>query len=486
MEIKLRLLERLISSETETLGIYERLYRGRPNSFWLDTSTLRDSHGWSFMGAMEGPRDHFLTVKDGTVATTTRDGATTIREVPSVWQHLGENLGRYQLEGETQSPFKGGYVGYLGYGLKTSAIAVAHAAERVPDLALLFCSRWIAIDHISGRVFACAACTDDDRDQVESWMTSVKSAVELAWAPMSVKAGLAQVTDAELSAILRDTALETRGQYEDKVRECIDRIKDGESYEICLTTGFEGPALKDPFAVYRTLRSVNPAPYAAYLEFGEVQVLSSSPERFLRVSPERLVETKPIKGTALRLENPEEDALAAAKLAADPKMRAENMMIVDLLRNDLNRMCEVGTVKVDSLMHVETYQTVHQLVSTISGRLAVGCTPLDVIESCFPGGSMTGAPKLRTMEIISDLEQHARGVYAGVLGFLSLDGYTDLSIVIRTIVNDPKRWFIGAGGAVLINSDPAAEYWEMISKAAPSVTAVLIAGGNGYQGDARS
>jgi para-aminobenzoate synthetase len=167
-------------------------------------------------------------------------------------------------------------------------------------------------------------------------------------------------------------------------------------------------------------------------------------------------------------------------------MRAENMMIVDLLRNDLNRMCEVGTVKVDSLMHVESYQTVHQLVSTISGKLANGRAPLDVIESCFPGGSMTGAPKLRTMEIISDLEQHTRGVYAGALGILSLDGYVDLSIVIRTIINDPKHWFIGAGGAVLINSDPAAEYWEMISKASPPITAVLIVDGNRCRGELQS
>ena len=479
---KLRLIERQVSSDAGTLEIYERLYSGRPDSFWLDTSALRDSHGWSFMGAMEGSRDHLLEASEGIVTTTTRDGCSVVHEVPSVWNYLRELLDQYQLEGEANSPFKGGYLGYLGYGLKTSVIAAAHAAKRVPDLALLFCSRWLAFDHITGRVFACAAFADDECEQVESWVASVESNLESVRASLPARTRLAPVTDSSLAAFLRDTALDTREQYESKVRECIDRIKDGDSYEICLTTGFEGPALDDPFAVYRILRSVNPAPYAAYLDFGHVQVLSSSPERFLRVTQERLVETKPIKGTALRLDNPEEDALAIARLSTDPKMRAENMMIVDLLRNDLNKTCEVGTVRVDSLMHVESYQTLHQLVSTISGRLADGCTSLDVIESCFPGGSMTGAPKLRTMEIISDLEQHARAVYAGALGLLSLDGYTDLSIVIRTIVNDPERWFIGAGGAVLINSDPAAEYLEMMSKASPSATAIVMSDEDKNQG----
>jgi para-aminobenzoate synthetase len=483
---KMRLIERPISAEAGTLEIYEQLYHGRPDTFWLDTNARRDSHGWSFMGALEGPRDHTLTVKGTTATTTTRDGATVICEVSSVWKYLTELLDRYQVEGGAQSPFKGGYVGYLGYGLKTSAITVAHPAERIPDLALLFCTRWLAVDHISGDIFACAICTDDEYDQAESWTASVASAVETVRAPAPEREWLAQVGDTGLPAVLHDAALDTREQYEDKVRKCIDKIKDGESYEICLTTGFEGPALKDPFTVYRILRSVNPAPYAAYLDFGQVQVLSSSPERFLRVHPDGVVETKPIKGTTTRRKDPEEDALAAAELSADPKMRAENMMIVDLLRNDLNRVCEVGTVKVDSLMHVESYQTVHHLVSTISGRLSDGCTPVDVIESCFPGGSMTGAPKLRTMEIISDLEPHARGVYAGAVGLLSLNGYTDLSIAIRIIINDTDRWFIGAGGAVLINSDPASEYWEMVSKAAPSIKAVLIAEGSNHGGGPQS
>src|SRR5271170_830988 len=160
---KLRLIEREISSLAGTLEIYERLYRSRQYAFWLDTSAPRDSHGWSFMGALEGPRGHILTV----------NGAD-----PSLWEHLGERLGRYLVEGEIQSPFKGGYVGYLGYGLPTSSIAVAHPAERIPDLALLFCSRWLAIDHISGRVFACAACADDEYDEAESWMTSVARALQ--------------------------------------------------------------------------------------------------------------------------------------------------------------------------------------------------------------------------------------------------------------------------------------------------------------------
>jgi para-aminobenzoate synthetase len=259
---RMRLVEYQISSDAGTLAIYEQLYRKRQNSFWLDTNALRDSHGWSFMGAMEAAGDYKITVTGTTVTTTTGDGSTATREVASVWKYLREALYQYRVADglQSQSPFKGGYVGYLGYGIQTSAITVAHAAERIPDLALLFCTRWLAVDHRSGSILACALCADDERDQVESWAASVATALKSAQASVSGQERPTQVEDARLAATLRDAALDTPEQYEDKVRQCIDKIKDGESYEICLTTGFEGPTLTDPFAVYRILRSVNPAP----------------------------------------------------------------------------------------------------------------------------------------------------------------------------------------------------------------------------------
>jgi para-aminobenzoate synthetase len=474
--VRLHLAQREIACKADPQTMYEALYRRRPASFWLDTSAVRDAHGWSFLGAPQGARDHLLTARGTLVTRTGADGTATTRQVASVWTHLRDLLARHSVEGAAHSPFRGGYLGYLGYGLPTATIAAARRAERTPDLALQFVTRWIAVEHASGRVFACAAHTAQERDQALAWLDETGRALETLDAPAPRDRPEAPVAAADLEAALAASALDTRARYEDKVRACIEKIRQGESYEVCLTTGFEGPALRDPFGVYRTLRAVNPAPYAAYLDFGGFQLLSSSPERFLRVGTDRRVETRPIKGTSPRDADPGRDARAAADLARDPKTRAENMMIVDLLRNDLNRVCEVGTVAVDALMQVETHPTVHQLVSTISGRLAPGRGPLDAVESCFPGGSMTGAPKLRTMEIISGLESHPRGAYAGALGMFSLDGYTDLCIVIRSIVNDPRRWFVGAGGAVLIGSDPAAEYAEMIHKAAPCISAILLAG----------
>lgn len=473
--VRLRLARREVACATDARAVYEELFLGRPGSFWLDTSSVRPTHGWSYMGVVEGSLDHLITASGDVVTTTAADGTMGTTRVDAVWAHFRKLLEHHFIEGETHSPFKGGYVGYLGYGLETSTPSPARPAERVPDLAMIFCTRFLAIDHATGRFFAHALYADGDRESAHSWLEH--TAEKLATLPaQSTTSHRPEPVDPDLLAgTLTETALDTREEYEDKVRACRESISQGEAYEICLTTGFAGPSLADPFAVYRELRSVNPAPYSAYLDFGPFQVLSSSPERFLRVDPGGRVETKPIKGTSAREADPRADRRAAERLAADSKMRAENMMIVDLLRNDLNRVCRVGTVSVDALMHVETYQTVHQLVSTISGCLAEDRTSADAVESCFPGGSMTGAPKLRTMEIISGLEQHPRGAYAGALGLFSLDGYADLSILIRAIVNDSQQWFVGAGGAVLIGSDPADEYLEMVQKASPPLAALLLA-----------
>ena len=222
------------------------------------------------------------------------------------------------------------------------------------------------------------------------------------------------------------------------------------------------------------LRRVNPAPYGAYLRMAEGAVLSSSPERYLRVRRDRSIEAKPIKGTARREPDAAADRLAAERLARSPKERAEHLMIVDLLRNDLGRVSEVGSVRVPRLMDVESYETVHQLVSTIAGRLRDGAGVVDAIRATFPGGSMTGAPKLRTMEIIDTLEGAARGVYSGALGYLALNGTADLSIVIRTLVAPAGVATIGSGGAIVMLSEAEEEYGEMLLKAQPLLDAVSM------------
>ena len=249
-----------------------------------------------------------------------------------------------------------------------------------------------------------------------------------------------------------------------------EELHAGNSYEVNLTHRVSREHPADPATTYLRLRALNPAPYAGFVQHdvpgARGWLLSSSPERYALVTADRRLETKPIKGTTPRGATPAEDAALAERLATDPKYRAENLMIVDLLRNDLSTVCEVGSVEVPSLMAVESYETVHQLVSTVTGRLRPGVSTVGALRALFPAGSMTGAPKLRTMEIVDAVEATPRGVYAGAFGWVSADGRADLGVVIRSLVTTGDgRWTLGTGGGITVGSDVTEEYAETRWKA---------------------
>jgi para-aminobenzoate synthetase len=461
-----RVHHRTIEAWRDPEAAFVALYGDHDRAVWLDSSRAEAGLSrFSFMGAPDGPLGQLVSY-DVATRTLTVDRAArreTLRE--SVLDYCEREVKRLRADAPALPfDFTCGFAGYLGYELKAEHGGEPAHRSPLPDAALLFCDRLIAFDHDERRVHLLALADDEGAAQADHWLAATERELR----------GLAPPTPAisPAPARLRFAARESRDAYLANIAACKHEIFEGETYEVCLTTELHSDGTIDPLAAYRALRARNPAPHAALLRLGDVSVLSSSPERFLRVDRARMVESKPIKGTAPRAAHPLEDAYRAAALRADDKNRAENLMIVDLVRNDLGRVCALGTVAVPALMAVESYATVHQLVTTVRGRLRDDATAIDAIRAAFPGGSMTGAPKLRTMEIIDRLEAGPRGVYSGALGFLSVNGTADLSIVIRTLVASPHGLQIGAGGAIVAASDPDAEHDEMLLKARAVLEAV--------------
>jgi para-aminobenzoate synthetase len=465
----LRLISAVVPTAADTEAIFGALYEDSANCFWLDSSRVEPGLSrFSFLGDASGPLSEVLTYRLGTGAVKIRDAGGVRVTTGSIFDVLEERLRQRRLP-ETHLPFDftGGYVGYFGYELKAECGANPRHTSPTPDAAWIFADRLVAVDHEEGVTYILAVHGPAGRDGAVDWLDRTAAVlVDLApaSAPESVALGDGG-TDAA-AHLVRDQA-----GYEADIEECRRQLTRGESYEICLTNKLHVPFAEEDAAFYRRLRRVNPAPYSAFLRVDDIAVFCSSPERFLKIERDRQVQSKPIKGTAPRHPDPARDAQIAADLAADAKTQAENLMIVDLLRNDLGQVCEIGSVHVDPFMAVESYQTVHQLVSTVRGVLKPDVTPMATVRHCFPGGSMTGAPKQRTMEIIDRLETEARGVYSGTLGFFGLTGGADLNIVIRTAVRQDDRLSIGAGGAIVLGSDTREEYEEMLLKAAAPLRA---------------
>jgi para-aminobenzoate synthetase component 1 len=352
-------------------------------------------------------------------------------------------------------PFCGGAVGYLAYDLGRLLEALPEMSEqdiKIPEMAVGIFDWSLIIDHHLRRIWLVSFCRFKKTKLI--W----HELKELFSSSKNIETKEYRITSDFKSNLSR----EQYGLAFNKVKQY---IRDGDCYQVNLSqrfaAGFEG----DSWSAYLKLRTVNPAPYSAYINLPTGAILSSSPERFLRVTDNQ-VETKPIKGTSHRSVFAYEDKALAVCLLESEKDRAENLMIVDLLRNDISKVCESGSVLVPKLFALETYATVHHLVSTITGRLAKNKNSIDLMRGCFPGGSITGAPKLRSMEIIEELEPHRRSIYCGSIFYLGFDGNMDSNICIRTLVNYNNQLYFNAGGGIVWDSNVDAEYKECFDKAA--------------------
>lgn len=397
------------------------LYLGGPatarSSFWLDAGPGATA-GWSWLGtaepAPEPPGDLALTLAPADVS----------------------------LPG----PFHGGWVGWLGYDAAAAdAGAPARRDDFAPERSGLRVQRFVAVDHGARRVWAIAPEQDIDafaRD-VATWRR--------------------QATAVPARAV-EASGRHTPARYAALVDDCREAIRRGDAYQLCLTTRFQVEAAIDPVEAYLRLRAETPTHHGGLLRVDGFALASASPERFLEIR-DGIIRTRPIKGTRPRAATPSDDAALARELRGSVKEQAENVMIVDLMRNDLQRVCEPGSVAAERLLEVESYRAVHQLVSTVAGRLRPGTRLRDVLDAAFPAGSMTGAPKLSAMTLLHDLEAAPRGVFAGAFGWIGDDGSADLAMVIRSIVFHRTGAYVGAGGGITWRSDPAAEVAEVGVKA---------------------
>ncbi len=512
------LLVERVPTRWEGEAAFDALFRAGPYAFWLDSS--RPGAGpeggrFSIMGDAGGPLARVATADAWTGTVTVGRGVPGSRAAEGEtvtgdfldWLDADLRSIRMSVPPAPERPFDFalGWVGYLGYELKAQCGGARAHRSADPDAVMVFADRAVVLDHVTGMTYLLALAERGRHAGARRWLG--ETAGRLTGPPPD---RLPEPSGPLPTGPIR--LRHDRDRYLELIAVAQEEIAAGETYEVCLTNmaeaetfpeagplpadggapgapdaGAGGPGGLGPVApartgpgasaggavgegdwrAYRLLRRAAPAPFGALLRFGTMSVLSTSPERFLRVAADGRVESRPIKGTRPRGATPDADARLRRELAASEKDRSENLMIVDLVRNDLGRCARPGSVEATGLFQVETYGTVHQLVSTVRARLRPDASAVDCVRAAFPGGSMTGAPKVRTMRIIDRLEGGPRGVYSGAIGYFSPTGTADLSIVIRTAVLTPGRIRYGTGGAVVALSDPAAEFEETAVKAAP-------------------
>jgi len=472
---------RLLADDETPVGVYRKLAGDRPGTFLLESAENgRSWSRWSFVGARSAAA---LTVVDGE--------ATWVGEVPAGLPSGGDPLAvlRTTLEWLRSEPLPGlppltgGLVGYLGYDVVRRLERLPeHAVDdlNVPELVMLLATDLAAVDHHEGSItlIANAINWDDSDERVdEAYDDAVRRldrmTAELA-APAPSTVAVYQAARPEFER------RRSPAEHHAAVEAAKEQIRAGEAFQVVVSQRFEAPCVADPLDVYRVLRATNPSPYMYLLRLASAagerfDIVGSSPEALVTVR-DGVATTHPIAGTRWRGADDEEDQLLEKDLRTDEKERAEHVMLVDLGRNDLGRVCAPGTVKVSSFFSVERYSHVMHLVSTVTGRLAAGRTAFDAVAACFPAGTLSGAPKPRAMAIIDELEPTRRGLYGGVVGYLDFAGDADTAIAIRTALVRDGVAYVQAGGGIVADSDPVAEDTESLNKARAVLSAIAAAG----------
>jgi para-aminobenzoate synthetase component 1 len=429
-----------------------------PYSFFLDSAAAGAKLGrFSILGS-----DPFMVFKSkGENLQFKHRSGRIERSKGNPFLALKKVLEKFRVRNpHPEIPFISGGVGYLAYDLKDFIEVLPDRAVDdlgIPDCIFGFYDSALVCDHLKGRTYL-AALSGGVLGRLKDKIRF--SAHPRPTPPLPAKA-----------PVLKSNF--SKASYTAAIKKAKEYIRKGDIYQVNLSQRFHAPLEMEPFELYRRLRSLSPAPFAAYLDFKDVVIASSSPERFLLKRGDR-VETRPIKGTRPRGSGAADDAALEKELVGSPKDRAEHVMIVDLERNDLGRVSRYGSVRPDEFITLEKYSTVFHLVSTVSGRLKSGMGPVECLEAGFPGGSITGAPKIRSMEIIDELEPVKRGIYTGAIGYIGFDGSMDTSIVIRTFVIKDRTAYFQVGGGIVADSDPELEYEETLDKARAMMAALGV------------
>lgn len=448
-----------IHFKNDIQDIYKRVSSLDKYSVWLDSSMILEEYSrYSIIGIGSGLYSYLISYNVNNNKTQVKTSENTYEYDIDIYNFLNKKLENTIIENldEIEFDFALGFMGYLGYELKNIGKVQIKHKSNYSDAKFIFIDQAIIIDYATNNTYLMALSKDDnDMNLIEDLERLVNC---------NKKDNHKSIHNSLDSNKLLLKLERNKDEYINDIIKCKEYIKHGESYEICLTNRLNGKFNIDSLEYYKVLRKNNPAPYSSYINFIDEKIVCSSMERFLKIDNKKNIEAKPIKGTIKRGKNIIEDEENQYILKNDEKYRSENLMIVDLLRNDLGKCCEIGSINVPKLMCVEQYSTLHQLVSTVRGKIKDNISVIDCIRECFPGGSMTGAPKIRTMEIIDKIENSPRGIYSGAIGYISLSNSVDLNIVIRTAVIKDGSVEIGVGGAITAMSDHQEEFDEILLK----------------------